>query len=183
MFMPDDDFKQRWEIFISLVLIFIAISTPFRLAFSDSDNTGWSVMNYVVDFIFAFDIMMCFVSAYEDENEELVHDRCIIAKGYLKSWFFIDLVSIIPLDTILQTSNFSSLARIARLPKLYRLIRMFKLIRLLKVIKERNTISKYLNEVLKLSVALERLVFFCFIFVVLVHITACLWVILASFED
>ena len=60
---------------------------------------------------------------------------------------------------------------------------MFKLIRLLKVIKERNTISKYLNEVLKLSVALERLVFFCFIFVVLVHIVSCLWVLLCSFED
>lgn len=54
---------------------------------------------------------------------------------------------------------------------------------MLKVIKERNTISKYLNDVLKLSVALERLVFFCFMFVVLVHITACLWVILSSFED
>ena len=39
------------------------------------------------------------------------------------------------------------------------------------------------SEVLKLSVALERLVFFCFIFVILVHIVSCLWVILASFED
>ena len=60
---------------------------------------------------------------------------------------------------------------------------MFKLIRLLKVIKERNTISKYLNEVLKLSVALERLAFFCFIYVLLVHIIACFWVIIATFED
>lgn len=53
----------------------------------------------------------------------------------------------------------------------------------MKVIKERNTISKYLNEVLKLSVALERLVFFAFLFVILVHITACFWIILATFED
>jgi Ion transport protein len=93
------------------------------------------------------------------------------------------VISIIPLSEFLETSDFASLARIARLPKLYRLIRMFKLIRLLKVIKERNTISKYLNEVLKLSVALERLVFFCFMFMILVHITACFWVILSSFED
>lgn len=133
--------------------------------------------------IFATDIIICFLSAYEDENEELVHDRWIIAKGYICSWFFIDTISIIPIEEFLETGNFSSLARIARLPKLYRLIRMFKLIRLLKVIKERNTISKYLNEVLKLSVALERLTFFCFIFVILVHITACFWVIVASFED
>ena len=60
---------------------------------------------------------------------------------------------------------------------------MVKLIRLLKVVKERNTISKYLNEVLKVSVALERLVFFCFLYVLLVHIIACFWVIIATFED
>jgi hypothetical protein len=37
--------------------------------------------------------------------------------------------------------------------------------------------------VLKLSVALERLVFFGFMFVILVHITSCFWVIIASFEE
>lgn len=137
----------------------------------------------MIDAVFAVDIILCFFSAYEDENEELVHDRCIIARSYAKSWFFIDIISILPIQEFLETSDFVSLARIARLPKLYRLIRMFKLLRLLKVIKERNTISKYLNEVLKLSVALERLAFFCFLFVLLVHITSCFWVIIASFED
>ena len=137
----------------------------------------------MIDGIFCCDIIMCFFTGFEDENEELVHDRKEIAMAYVYSWFFIDVISIIPLSEFLETSDYASLARIARLPKLYRLIRMFKLMRLLKVIKERNTISKYLNEVLKLSVALERLVFFCFMFIVLVHITACFWVILSSFED
>jgi voltage-gated potassium channel Kch len=183
LLLPDDPMKTRWEIFISLILIFTATTTPYRLAFIEKDDDGWTALNYATDSIFAIDIIICFCSAYEDENEDLVHDKWIIAKGYLKSWFFIDIISIVPIAEFLETSNFASLARIARLPKLYRLIKMFKLIRLLKVIKERNTISKYLNEVLKLSVALERLVFFCFIFVVLVHIVACFWVILASFED
>jgi hypothetical protein len=83
----------------------------------------------------------------------------------------------------IETGDFTNLARITRIPKLYRLIRMVKLIRLLKVIKERNTISKYLNEVLKLNIALERLAFFCFIYAILVHIVSCFWVIIASFED
>lgn len=183
LLMPDDTIKTKWEIFISFILIFTAITTPFRIAFVDKDSNGWIVVNYLVDFSFFADIIMCFFCAFEDENEELVHDRWLIAKGYMKSWFFIDIVSILPISEFMDTGDYASLARIARLPKLYRLIRMFKLIRLLKVIKERNTISKYLNEVLKLSVALERLVFFCFIFMILVHITACFWVILSSFED
>jgi hypothetical protein len=53
----------------------------------------------------------------------------------------------------------------------------------MKIVKDRNTISKYLNEYLKVGVAMERLSFFCFIFVILVHIVSCLWVILSSFED
>ena len=181
--LPDDGFKMRWEILTTFILIFTAYATPYRLAFVEFDNTAWSMINYIIDAIFCTDVVICFLSAYEDENEELVHDRAIIAKKYIKTWFFIDLTSSFPLAEILQSSSFATLARISRLPKLYRLIRMFKLIRLLKVIKERNTISKYMNEVLKLSVAIERLVFFCFIYVVLVHITACFWVIIASFED
>jgi len=183
MSMPDDSFRTKWELMISLVLIFTAVTTPFRIAFTETDDLGWTVVNYMVDSFFFIDIIFCFFSAYEDENEELVYDRWLIAKGYMKSWFFIDVMSIVPLSEFLETGDYASLAKIARLPKLYRLIRMFKLIRLLKVIKERNTISKYLNEVLKLTVAIERLAFFSFMFVILVHITACFWVILATFEE
>lgn len=85
-----------------------------------------------------------------------------------------------PITYILQIGDYASLARLARLPKLYRLIKMAKLSRILKVIKERNTISKYLNEVLKVSVGFERLSFFALIFCITVHITSCFWVILAG---
>lgn len=174
---------MRWEVLVSVILIFTAITTPLRLAFSESDDLAWTVINYTVDSIFGLDIIFCFFSAYEDDNEELVHDRGKIAMAYIRTWFFIDLLSIVPVSEFLQTGDFTNLARISRLPKLYRLIRMVKLIRIAKIVKERNTISKYLNEVLKVSVALERLSFFCFIFAMLVHIISCFWVILATFED
>lgn len=64
--------------------------------------------------------------AYNSSNEELVDDRKKIAVAYLKSWFVIDCISILPLHYIIETNDYSSLARIARLPKLYRLIRIFK---------------------------------------------------------
>lgn len=41
MLMPDDAFKTRWEIAVSMVLIFTAVCTPYRLAFSESDDLGW----------------------------------------------------------------------------------------------------------------------------------------------
>lgn len=183
LLLPDDPFKIKWEMLIAVVLIFTAIITPFRLAFSSSDDRTWSVINYVIDITFFLDIILTFFSAYEDENEELVHDRCVIASSYLKSWFLVDIISVLPISEFLQTGDFASLARIARLPKLYRLIRLIKLMRLLKIVKERNSISRYLTEVLKLSIAIERLVFFAFMYIMLVHIVSCLWVIIAQFGE
>jgi voltage-gated potassium channel Kch len=180
---PDDSFKIKWEMMISVVLIFTAVTTPLRLAFSESDDSTWTAVNNIVDALFGLDIIICFFTAYEDNNEELVYNRKTIALTYIKSWFFIDLMSIVPVSEFLDTGDFSNLARIARLPKLYRLIRMVKLIRIMKIVKERNNISKYLNDVLKVSVALERLSFFCFIFVMLVHIISCFWVIISTFEE
>ena len=106
-----------------------------------------------------------------------------IAKNYLKFWFTFDIISILPISLVFSTSDYASLVRLTKLPKLYRLVKLTKLTRLLRMIKERNTISKYLNEVLKLSVGVERLAFFMLIFVLSVHITACFWVIIPSYEE
>ncbi|CDW85371.1 cation channel family protein [Stylonychia lemnae] len=181
--LPDDVFKERWEITIMLLLLFTAIVTPYRIAFTDTDDAVWSVIDNLTDGTFFVDSILQFFTAYQNSDEELIHDRRLIARKYIKSWFLIDLLSVMPINYMLSFGDFASLARLARLPKLYRLIKMAKLSRLLKVIKERNTISKYLNEVLKVSVGFERLSFFVLIFVISVHITSCFWVILADLQD
>ena len=52
---------------------------------------------------------------------------------------------------------------------------MRRLARILKVVKERNKLAKHLNEIMKISVSFERLMYFSFMFLILAHITACLW--------
>ena len=100
--------------------------TPFRIAFYEVDSITWVIIDSLVDFTFAIDIVFNFFTAYFDEEEEIVLSRKLIAKNYVKGWFFIDLISIFPVNLILQTKDYASLTRIARLPKLYRLIKMAK---------------------------------------------------------
>lgn len=64
--------------------------------------------------------------AFHNANEELIDNRAKIAFTYFRTWFFVDTISILPLNYIIETNDYSSLAKIARLPKLYRLIRIFK---------------------------------------------------------
>jgi Ion transport protein len=85
-----------------MILIFTAVTTPLQLAFSDSDNLTWTVINYIVDSIFLIDIVLSFFSAYEGEDEgELEHNHCKIALRYIKSWFFIDVMTIVPISEFL----------------------------------------------------------------------------------
>ena len=77
---------------------------PFNLAFSDElDLIMWYVLlNYTIDIIFFFDIIINFNLAYQDETFTTIDDRRIITVTYLKGWFMIDMLSIVPFDLIFQ---------------------------------------------------------------------------------
>ena len=111
----------------------MCIAAPLRIAFSDDEDLAWTVIDSIVDTVFLVDILLNFFFAYHDDEYNLIDDRKVavhlfnvqtISKEYLKSWFFIDLVSILPINLLLRTGDFNSLARIARLPRLYRLVKM-----------------------------------------------------------
>jgi hypothetical protein len=121
--------------------------------------------------------------AYYDKDEKLIDDRWIISKKYLKTWFAVDFLSIIPFNIMFNADDYASLARIARLPKLYRLVKLTKMMRILRVVKERDTFIKYLTDVLKVNVGLERMAFFILLLFVSCHILSCVWVLLSSFLD
>jgi hypothetical protein len=66
---------------------------------------------------------------------------------------------------------------------MYKLVKTARLIRMLKIVKERNKLIKYLNEVLKIGIGFERLLFLLMIFFVLCHINSCIWIYVAKFDE
>ena len=93
---PDDSFKSLWDIFLVLILAYTCIIMPFRISFlSNEDNTAdWSIVDWTTDSIFYGDILVNFVSAYYDDEDELVVSKKSIAWHYATGWFFFDLVCI-----------------------------------------------------------------------------------------
>jgi hyperpolarization activated cyclic nucleotide-gated potassium channel 1 len=77
---------------------------PFNLAFAEElDEIGWYVkLSYTIDIIFFLDIIINFNLAFQDEAYKTIDDRKVIACEYLKGWFMIDLLSIIPFELILM---------------------------------------------------------------------------------
>ena len=83
-----------------LLIFFLSVTVPFRISFESNPTYDWIMLDIIIDALFSVDVMFNFFTAYEDENGELVVNRIKIAKTYMKSWSFVDLISSIPITAI-----------------------------------------------------------------------------------
>ena len=80
------------------------------------------------------DIIFLFNSAYFDDHLDLVTDRSTISITYLKSWFVIDILAIIPFNLFVPSNGeASNLVRLARLGRITKILKLLKLVRLMKL--------------------------------------------------
>eukprot|EP00350_Pseudokeronopsis_sp_OXSARD2_P013033 CAMPEP_0170567186 /NCGR_PEP_ID=MMETSP0211-20121228/80321_1 /TAXON_ID=311385 /ORGANISM="Pseudokeronopsis sp., Strain OXSARD2" /LENGTH=357 /DNA_ID=CAMNT_0010888575 /DNA_START=782 /DNA_END=1855 /DNA_ORIENTATION=- len=183
---PDDIWKKRYDLYITLILLITCTYIPLRLAFDTTmawETIQFYIFDNLVNLSFLVDIFVNLFSAYHNDDYVLVDNRKVIAMGYIKSWFFIDVLSIIPLSEFLDGLGYNRLIRLARVPKLYKLVKMSRLMRMFKILQDRNRLVKYLGEVLKIGIGFERLLFFMLLLMVIFHITACFWIMIANFTD
>ncbi len=101
-----------------------SVLTPLRVAFFE-EEAAWVAVESALDAVFLLDILFSFFSAYYNRLEVLVHARREIACAYLRSWFFIDFIAIVPLQ-LLTTSTLNHLGKLARVPRIYKLLKAAK---------------------------------------------------------
>lgn len=89
---------------MAICLLLTCLLVPYNMAFSDElDQLVWFVdFMLVLDLFFTVDILINFNTAVvtNELNMELEDDRKKIAITYLKGWFIIDLLSVIPFDKL-----------------------------------------------------------------------------------
>ena len=99
--------REKWDIFIMIIAVYNSIQIPAEIAFipiGESSKYVWlTVLNSISDFIFLVDIILNFHTTSEDPvTGEEIADKAGIAKNYLSFQFWIDLLSTIPFDMILN---------------------------------------------------------------------------------
>ena len=185
IFNPNCRFKIIWNILIMFLLLYTATVLPYRVCFNQLQSSEWMLADMIIDIIFLSDVVINFNTAQVSISERLIYSRKEIAKSYLKSWFFVDFFSSIPIDFIISNNHSSSaynkFFRIFRVSRIYRIIKILRLLKLMRFLKSEYLSSMALKS--KFDSTLARILGFIASLAVIVHISGCIWHYLSSIED
>lgn len=179
---PNKPFRILWETLGIVIIIWVTLSLPFKLAFlteSINDKDPLFLFQVFVNIFFIFDLVLNFYTAYYDENDVLVTDARAIKLHYVKSWFVIDLLAAIPFDyaiLVLSDHYYTALEGTKAL-RILKLLRLFKLLRLHNIYRFFGRFEEHLSNtfvrLFKLGVTL----------VLWLHLDACLFFFVARWHE
>jgi len=181
--------RLAWDLVVILLVLMDSMVLPFQLAYKKGDSPdafdlAWL---WITTSLFALDMALNFSTAYEARERDrdkapgtLVTNRIRIAKHYLQSWFFIDLMSTVPWPqlAVLMTgggegSNSAQVAKLTKVVKFVRFLRLMRMLRLAKLATIWERIEARLGSLLLLqTVALVRVIF---VIVAICHWNACIF--------
>jgi len=130
LFPPTSNFKNNWDTLMLTFVFYNCIFVPAELCFGGGKASWWQALDYVIDTTFLIDIVLNFRTAYYDDNFEMVLEKKLIYRKYLKSWFPLDLFASFPFELIViisgQDAGQLGVLGALKLPRLLRLGRILK---------------------------------------------------------
>ncbi len=193
-FVPESIFIKIFDFFVAIAVIYNLVTIPLFLGhnrvycLSDNYFTLSNIIDNIIDFIFILDIFINFFTAFYNFDEVLISDSKSIYKNYLKTWFFIDLLSAIPIKTIIilynkdcYHSDFSTPLYNGNYYYLFLLLRLLKTFQVIS----KNQFLIVLENVLAQFESFNsygRLLITLIIFFISLHIVACILIFLGQNE-
>eukprot|EP01034_Spumella_vulgaris_P039739 gene39739-49111_t len=146
----------------------MTLVVPFRIGFASEVPLEFEIVDYAMVVMFFADMIVTFNTGYMDtRSETMVLNRNSIACHYLLCWFWIDMVSTIPFDSILGLFMPAQKLNSIRMIRMLRLFRLFKLSKLVKLDDRLGAFG--ITPSLTAIITLMAQIFF------IAHLYACFW--------
>ena len=185
---PRSKFMSWWDFFTLFALFFTLIITPFEVALLPTKPDFLFFFNWFINLIFIADMVVNFVLPYKESAKKgggTVKSHKKIAHRYLTSWFPIDLVSILPFDSIEvfaeMTSGSSPFGDSGGTLKIIKMIRLLRLLKLARILRASRIFSRWENE-LGMSYQKMELIKWSILIFCVMHLLACAWALLAQLQ-
>ena len=182
----DSTWKSVFDIIVLIMVNISSIIILYEFCFKENENQQRSITYYIlhygVEFFFAIFIILQFFQKYQEPATLLIiTDFKKIAIRYIKRWFFIDILSIIPFEFFISSDN-SKLKYL----KMLRFLRLPKFIQTIDVKRFDNLASSFLTKGESENASKRLMIIFniryCFKIVrlmimatILTYILGCIW--------
>jgi Ion transport protein len=179
IFYPKENLKLVWDAFIASLILYTALTQPLQLAFDSytqgPNGFGLVVFDYIVIGFFFLDMLVTLNTAfYSEKYDAYVTVRRLIFLKYLGNYFFVDLLSSIPLDVVVTVAlNAHANPNLYTL-QLIKTIRLIRLIKLLKLAEIRKHVNMFI-ESLRIDSAIVAIGSTVFTVAIIGHFLACVW--------
>lgn len=128
MLRPDSSRRLGWSLLVTLLLLYVGVVTPYRIGFKQQAKGAAYTFELVIDCLFLVDVIINFRTGIHDEDGKVRLEPLVVAKSYLKGWFWVDMISSIPFGSI-DPGPTSSLSRMTKVLKILRLSKLTKLLK------------------------------------------------------
>ena len=188
---PTGKLMTYWDFFTLSALFFTATVTPYEVCLM-WETVTWNdgaavwltplfVVNTIVNLIFMVDIVFNFFLPYKEPilkggGTVKAHKR--IALHYLKGWFTLDIVSVIPVDWFLMGVDTTEVSGAALLGAI-RMLRLLRLIKLARILRASRIFTRWENKI-SLSYGNRSLIKLAVGVLLLLHWFACLLGLIAQ---
>jgi hypothetical protein len=147
---------------------------PFQFAFGTDNLGASSLIIYVIDFFFLWDIFFNFKTSYRFQGTE-VTDKKMVASQYARKNFAIDLLATIPLDILFLGRPEAQIFNIS----LIWLLRSFRLLRIVRLF----VIFTRWEDFNRINAGYLRVMKFLALVLLFGHWITCGWFVLPSIEN
>ena len=170
-----------WDGLLMLLLIYTALVTPIEVClFPDTrlsvpGMTTLFVCNRIVDAIFVTDLVLNFFMCYQETTQRGGHwviNKKKIRSHYLRGWFTIDLLSVIPFELMMQVGLIQT-GQTSML-RLTRTVRLLRLVKLLRILRASRLVARW-QSFFGISYAVFKMIQFFLMTFFVVHLMACAW--------
>jgi CRP-like cAMP-binding protein len=95
----DSRIRRVWDAAQFFIVCYVGVVIPLRIGFNITEWRAWAAPDVIGDVMFLMDIVMNILTTYELEGE-VVKDRSDIFWRYFRSWFWLDVISVIPAEIV-----------------------------------------------------------------------------------
>jgi CRP-like cAMP-binding protein len=167
-------------------LLYMAYVLPVRTAFQMDPQPGSNdfAIDVFIDALICIDIFLNF-HKYTKDGPELVTNKAQLRREYLRGWFIVDFLSVLPINYIMlwvsHNTDQSNLAHSTRFMRFMRIARFVRLIKLAKLSQLRDVMRIVKEFLAQIGISAQEVEFFLRMLGLVAvmlgvgHITACVW--------